>query len=109
MQNLSLSTEQRVITFASVSRFLIQKGLGTTVGSVKAVSKMRSGTLLVEVNTTKKAEQLLSRQILFSIPVTISPHAILNIPRGVISESDLYDDDEPEQEILNGLREQKSL
>ncbi|GFR15948.1 uncharacterized protein TNCT_177291 [Trichonephila clavata] len=92
-------------TFASVSPFLIQKGLAATVGSVKAVSKMRSGDLLVEVNTTKQAEQLLSLQMLSNIPVTISPHANLNFSRGVISESDLYN--VPEEEILEGLREQK--
>ncbi|GFQ91344.1 uncharacterized protein TNCT_420781 [Trichonephila clavata] len=92
-------------TFASVSPFLIQKGLAATVGSVKAVSKMRSGDLLVEVNTTKQAEQLLSLKMLSNIPVTISPHANLNFSRGVISESDLYN--VPEEEILEGLREQK--
>ncbi|GFR11203.1 uncharacterized protein TNCT_565052 [Trichonephila clavata] len=92
-------------TFASVSPFLIQKGLAATVGSVKAVSKMRSGDLMVEVNTTKQVEQLLSLQMLSNIPVTISPHANLNFSRGVISESDLYN--VPEEEILEGLREQK--
>ncbi|GFR16479.1 uncharacterized protein TNCT_641831 [Trichonephila clavata] len=43
--------------------------------------------------------------MLSNIPVTISPHANLNFPRGVISESDLYN--VPEQKILEGLREQK--
>ncbi|GFR26530.1 uncharacterized protein TNCT_678661 [Trichonephila clavata] len=89
-------------TFASVSPFLIQKGLAATVGSVKAVSKMRSGDLLVEVNTTKQAEQLLSLKMLSNIPVTISPHANLNFSRGVISESDLYK--VPEEEILEEAR-----
>ncbi|GFR29159.1 uncharacterized protein TNCT_27081 [Trichonephila clavata] len=91
-------------TFASVSPFLIQKGLPATVGSLKAVSKMRSGDLLVEVNTTKQAEQLLSLQMLSNIPVLMSLHANLNFSRGVISESDLYN--VLEQEILEGLRKQ---
>ncbi|GFQ88624.1 uncharacterized protein TNCT_19671 [Trichonephila clavata] len=43
--------------------------------------------------------------MLSNIPVTISPHANLNFSRGVISESDSYN--VPEQEILEGLREQK--
>ncbi|GFT33378.1 uncharacterized protein TNCV_4523741 [Trichonephila clavipes] len=77
-------------TFSSVSPFLIQKGLSATVGSVKAVSKMRSGDLLVEISTTKQAEQLLALQMLANIPITVLPHANLNSSRGVISESDLY-------------------
>ncbi|GFT92371.1 putative RNA-directed DNA polymerase from transposon X-element [Trichonephila clavipes] len=92
-------------TFSSVSPFLIQKGLSATVGSVKAVSKMRSGDLLVEVRTTKQAEQLLALQMLANIPITVLPRATLNSSRGVISESDLYN--VPEQEILEGLQDQK--
>ncbi|GFT91692.1 uncharacterized protein TNCV_2444921 [Trichonephila clavipes] len=96
--------ELRVIPFYP-SPFLIQKGLSATVGSVKAVSKMRSGDLLVEVSTTKQAEQLLALQMLANIPITVLPHANLNSSRGVISESDLYN--VPEQEILEGLQDQK--
>ncbi|GFY21427.1 putative RNA-directed DNA polymerase from transposon X-element [Trichonephila clavipes] len=92
-------------TFSSVSPFLIQKGLSATVGSIKAVIKMRSGDLLVEVSTTKQAEQLLALQLLANIPITVLPHANLNSSRGVISESDLYN--VPEQEILEGLQDQK--
>ncbi|GFY26334.1 putative RNA-directed DNA polymerase from transposon X-element [Trichonephila clavipes] len=92
-------------TFSSVSPFLIQKGLSATVRSVKAVSKMRSSDLLVEVTTTKQAEQLLALQMLANIPITVLPHANLNSSRGVISESDLYN--VPEQEILEGLQDQK--
>ncbi|GFX64861.1 uncharacterized protein TNCV_1095051 [Trichonephila clavipes] len=94
-------------TFSSVSPFLIQKGLSATVGSVKAVSKMRSGDLLVEISTTKQAEQLLALQMLANIPITVLPHANLNSSRGVISESDLYN--VPEQEILEGLQDQSYL
>ncbi|GFS53294.1 RNA-directed DNA polymerase from mobile element jockey [Trichonephila clavipes] len=83
-----------------------EKGLSATVGSVKAVSKMRSGDLLVEISTTKQAEQLLALQMLANIPITVLPHANLNSSRGVISESDLYN--VPEQEILEGLQDQKS-
>ncbi|GFR13313.1 hypothetical protein TNCT_154651 [Trichonephila clavata] len=77
------------------------KGLAATVGSVKSASKMRSGDLLVEVNTTKQAEQPLSLQMLANIPVAILPHTNLNFA----SQSDLYN--APEQEILEGLRNQK--
>ncbi|GFV53249.1 uncharacterized protein TNCV_1644811 [Trichonephila clavipes] len=94
-------------TFSSVSPFLIQKGLSATVGSVKAVSKMRSGDLLVEISSTKQAEQLLALQMLANIPITVLPHAILNSSRGVISESDLFKYNVPEQEILEGLQDQK--
>ncbi|GFQ78519.1 hypothetical protein TNCT_690361 [Trichonephila clavata] len=73
--------------------------------SKSRVSKLRPGDLLVKVNTTNQAEQLLSLKMLSNILVTISPHANLNFSRGVISESDSYN--VPEQEILEGLREQK--
>ncbi|GFW34294.1 uncharacterized protein TNCV_220201 [Trichonephila clavipes] len=94
-------------TFSSVSPFLIQKGLSATVGSVKAVSKRRSGDLLVEVSTTKQAEQLLALQMVANIPSTVLLHANLNSSRGVISESDLYN--APEQEILEGYKIRKSV
>ncbi|GFT03467.1 uncharacterized protein TNCV_2986211 [Trichonephila clavipes] len=46
---------------------------------------MRSGDLLVEISTTKQAEQLLALQMLANIPITVLPHANLNSSRGVIS------------------------
>ncbi|GFV94608.1 hypothetical protein TNCV_3826751 [Trichonephila clavipes] len=51
---------------------------------------MRSGDFLVEVSTTKQAEQLLTLQMLANIPITVLPHANLNSSRGVISESETY-------------------
>ncbi|GFU43453.1 uncharacterized protein TNCV_53521 [Trichonephila clavipes] len=68
---------------------------------------MRSGDLLVEISTTKHAEQLLALQMLANIPITVLPHANLNSSRGVISESDLYN--VPEQEILEGFFKIKSV
>ncbi|GFQ85240.1 uncharacterized protein TNCT_535161 [Trichonephila clavata] len=105
LENAKFSVITEGDTFASVSPFLIQKGLADTVGSKKAVSKMRSGYLLFEASTTKQAEQFLSLQMLSNIQVTILPHTNLNFTRGVISESNLYN--VPEQEILEGQRKQK--
>ncbi|GFS93558.1 RNA-directed DNA polymerase from mobile element jockey [Trichonephila clavipes] len=107
-----VSLERRVLVIEGSQHIALasasgkrEKGLSATVGSVKAVSKMRSGDLLVEISTTKQAEQLLALQMLANIPITVLPHANLNSSRGVISESDLYN--VPEQEILEGLQDQK--
>ncbi|GFW64539.1 uncharacterized protein TNCV_3513611 [Trichonephila clavipes] len=109
-----VSLERRVLVIEGSQHIALasasgkrEKGLSATVGSVKAVSKMRSGDLLVEVSTTKQAEQLLALQMLANIPITVLPHANLNSSRGVISESDLYN--VPEQEILEGLQDQKFI
>ncbi|GFU68795.1 uncharacterized protein TNCV_2576561 [Trichonephila clavipes] len=72
---------------------------------LKQSAKCVHGDLLVEISTTKQAEQLLALQMLANIPITVLPHANLNSSRGVISESDLYN--VPEQEILEGLQDQK--
>ncbi|GFU68803.1 hypothetical protein TNCV_2576641 [Trichonephila clavipes] len=80
-----VSLERRVLVIEGSQHIALasasgkrEKGLSATVGSVKAVSKMRSGDLLVEISTTKQAEQLLALQMLANIPITVLPHANLN-------------------------------
>ncbi|XP_055924761.1 uncharacterized protein LOC129956833 [Argiope bruennichi] len=46
---------------------------------------MRSGDLLVEVNSRKQAQQIQKLKALGNIPITVSPHQSLNTSKGVIT------------------------
>ncbi|GBM53589.1 hypothetical protein AVEN_105480-1 [Araneus ventricosus] len=72
-------------TFDGVSPFLDEKGITSCVGEVKSTKKLRSGDLLVEVESPKQAKEISKMKSLSTIPVTGKPHAILNSSKGVIS------------------------
>ncbi|XP_055944735.1 uncharacterized protein LOC129975654 [Argiope bruennichi] len=72
-------------TFETVSPFLVQKAIAATVGDITSIRKMRSGDLLVEVNSRKQAQQIQKLKALSTIPVSVSPHHSLNISKGVIT------------------------
>ncbi|XP_055951574.1 uncharacterized protein LOC129987639 [Argiope bruennichi] len=72
-------------TFETVSPFLVQKAIAATVGYITSIRKMRSGDLLVEVNSRKQAQQIQKLKALSTIPVSVSPHHSLNICKGVIT------------------------
>ncbi|XP_055938200.1 uncharacterized protein LOC129968368 [Argiope bruennichi] len=76
-------------TFSSVSPFLVQKAVAATVGEVTSIRKMRSGDLLVEVNSRKQAQQLQKLKALATIAITVSPHQSLNTSKGVITCGEL--------------------
>ncbi|GBM83101.1 hypothetical protein AVEN_73097-1 [Araneus ventricosus] len=72
-------------TFHCVSPFLVEKAITGSVGNVKSTKKLRSGDILVEVESPKQAKQILKLKSLSTIPVTVNPHATLNSSKGVIS------------------------
>ncbi|GBL95668.1 hypothetical protein AVEN_24864-1 [Araneus ventricosus] len=76
-------------TFHKVSPFLVEKGITSSVGEVKSTKKLRSGDLLVEVESPKQAKQIAKLNSLSTIPVTVNPHATLNSSKGVISCGEL--------------------
>ncbi|GBO26810.1 hypothetical protein AVEN_136538-1 [Araneus ventricosus] len=76
-------------TFHNVSPFLVEKGITSSVGEVKSTKKLRSGDLLVEVESPKQAKQIAKLNSLSTIPVTVNPHATLNSSKGVISCGEL--------------------
>ncbi|GBO04909.1 hypothetical protein AVEN_22235-1 [Araneus ventricosus] len=88
IQRISNSNE----TFHNVSPFLVEKGITSSVGEVKSTKKLRSGDLLVEVESPKQAKQIVKLNSLSSIPVTVSPHATLNSSKGVISCGELLNE-----------------
>ncbi|XP_055924443.1 uncharacterized protein LOC129956543 [Argiope bruennichi] len=65
---------------------------------------MRSGDLLVEVNSKKQAQQILKLKALATIPITVSSHKSLNYSKGVITCGELFN--VPLEEISAELKHQ---
>lgn len=80
------------------------KTLESCVGKSYKAKKLRSGDLLVEVETEQQSKALLGLTSIADRKVTVTPHRSLNTIRGVISEDDLLES--TEDEILEGLSNQ---
>ncbi|GBM76567.1 hypothetical protein AVEN_254396-1 [Araneus ventricosus] len=91
-------------TFHSVSPFLVEKAIVSNIGEVKCTKKLRSGDLLVEVQSRKQSQQIVKVQKFSNIPVTVSPHASLNSSKGVTTCGELLN--VPTDEILKELQGQ---
>ncbi|GBN58464.1 hypothetical protein AVEN_187342-1 [Araneus ventricosus] len=91
-------------TFHTVSPFLVEKAITATVGDVKSTKKLRSGDLLVEVQSRKQSEQIVKLKTFSNIPITVSPHASLNSSKGVITCGELLN--VTTEEILKELQGQ---
>jgi len=93
---LIVSLTNKDLPLSKASPFLIQKGLEGIGGQPKSVKKLRSGDILIEVQTAIQAKSFLIAKTLGTIPITVSPHKTLNTSRGVISEPDLLNCSEEE-------------
>ncbi|GBN17269.1 hypothetical protein AVEN_85890-1 [Araneus ventricosus] len=91
-------------TFHSVSPFLVERAITGSIGDVKSTKKLRSGDLLVEVQTRKQSEQIVKLKTFSNILITVSPHATLNSSKGVITCGELLN--VPTEEILKELQGQ---
>ncbi|GFY11579.1 uncharacterized protein TNCV_4230481 [Trichonephila clavipes] len=76
-------------TFSSISPFLIEKAITSSIGQVKTICKMRSGDLFLEVTSAKQSAALKTLRKMTHIDITVVPHRSLNYSRGVISAADL--------------------
>ncbi|GBN66494.1 hypothetical protein AVEN_2701-1 [Araneus ventricosus] len=72
-------------TFETVSPFLVQRAIVSTIGEVNSIRKLRSGDLLVEVNSLKQAQQIVKLKSLETIQISVTPHRTLNSCKGVIT------------------------
>ena len=90
---------------SKLSPFVIQKVLVSTAGPPKSVKKLSSGSLLIEVEKPKHAENLLKLTHFFQIPAKCSPHVSLNTSRGIIRCPDLAG--VSEEEIVHELSMQQ--
>ncbi|GBL60773.1 hypothetical protein AVEN_200510-1 [Araneus ventricosus] len=82
----------------------VEKAITATVGDVKSTKKLRSGDLLVEVQSRKQSEQIVKLKTFSNIPVTVSPHASLNSSKGVVTCGELLN--VTTEEILKELQSQ---
>ncbi|GBN14410.1 hypothetical protein AVEN_192145-1 [Araneus ventricosus] len=90
-------------TFHSVSPFLVERAITGSIGDVKSTKKLRSGDLLVEVQSRKQSEQIVKLKTFSNIQITVSPHTCLNSSKGVITCGELLN--VTTEEILKELQE----
>ncbi|GBO44536.1 hypothetical protein AVEN_43322-1 [Araneus ventricosus] len=90
-------------TFHTVSPFLVQKLLKSCIGEIQNVKKLRSGDLLVQVDS-KQASVISKLTHLGTFPVETSFHETLNVSRGVLSNPDFIH--VTEAEFVEELRDQ---
>ena len=81
-----------------LSPFAVEKAILGRYGTVKKVSKMRTGGLLVEAARATQARMILDTTCFMGVEVKASPHRSLNTSKGVIRDygRDLYDMSEAE-------------
>ncbi|XP_055932892.1 uncharacterized protein LOC129962916 [Argiope bruennichi] len=91
-------------TFHSVSPFLVERCITGNIGEVKSTKKLRSGDLLVEVQSRKQSVQIMKLKSFENIPVVVFPHSSLNSSNGVISCGELFN--EPIDAITKELKGQ---
>ncbi|GFY05982.1 uncharacterized protein TNCV_3862861 [Trichonephila clavipes] len=94
-------------TFSTVSPFLIEKAITSSIGPVKTIRKMRSGDLFLEVASAKQSSALRTLRKMAHIDITVVPHNTLNYSRGVISAADLLN--VSTEEIKENMVDQKSV
>ncbi|GFU43487.1 uncharacterized protein TNCV_355661 [Trichonephila clavipes] len=92
-------------TFSTVSPFLIEKAITSSIGPVKTIRKMRSGDLFLEVASAKQSSALRTLRKMAHIDRTVVPHNTLNYSRGVISAADLLN--VSTEEIKENMVDQK--
>ena len=89
-----------------LSPFLVEKHIYGKFGTVHKVTKMRSGSLLIEATRPAQARNILDTTSFMDIEVKASSHRSLNTSKGVIRDHgrDLYD--MSENDIVMELRDQ---
>ncbi|GBL78391.1 hypothetical protein AVEN_42907-1 [Araneus ventricosus] len=90
-------------TSHTISPFLVQKLLTSCIGEIQNFKKLRSGDLLVQVDS-KQASIISKLTNLGSFPVETSFHKTLNVFRGVLTNPDFIH--VTEAEFLEELRGQ---
>ncbi|GFW03221.1 uncharacterized protein TNCV_158401 [Trichonephila clavipes] len=81
--------EKTPSTFSTISPFLIEKAITSSIGQVKTIRKIHSGDFFLEVTSAKQSAALKNLRKMAHIDITVVPHNSLNYSRGVISTADL--------------------
>ncbi|GFX63663.1 uncharacterized protein TNCV_2824491 [Trichonephila clavipes] len=75
--------------FSTVSPFLIEKAITSSIGPFKTIRKMRCGDLFLEVASAKQSSAVRTLRKMAHIDITVVPHNTLNFSRSFISAADL--------------------
>ncbi|GBM26163.1 hypothetical protein AVEN_196989-1 [Araneus ventricosus] len=78
--------------FENISPFIVEKALTSTIGEVSIVRKLRTGDLLVEVQSRQQTQKIIKIKAFATIPVVVSPHSSLNSSKGVITCRELLNE-----------------
>ena len=89
---------------SKLSPFVLEEVLVGLAESPKSVKKLKSGSLLVEVEKAIHAKNLMKMKHFFNIPAKCVPHNSLNTCKGIIRCPDLAD--VPDDEIVSELASQ---
>ena len=91
---------------SKLSPFAVEKAIKGRFGTVQKVTKMKSGSLLIEATRAKQSRMIRETTNFLNIDVKCTPHRSLNTSKGVIRDHgrDLYD--MSEADIVMELREQ---
>lgn len=92
-------------TFNGVSPFKINEFIKKYIGATKSTSRLRDGSLLLEVCTSEQSKKVASLTLLGTFPVIAETHKTLNTSKGVIFCHDLVGIDE--STILEELKNQR--
>ena len=71
---------------SKLSPFAVKKAIKGRFGTVKKVTKMRSGSLLIEASRPTQAKMILDTTVLIDTEVKATPHRSLNTSKGVIRD-----------------------
>ncbi|XP_048252611.1 uncharacterized protein LOC125380895 [Haliotis rufescens] len=103
----------RFIVIASVDEtplklnpFAISKGIQRTCGEVKNVTRLRSGSILVECARRQQSINLLGLQQFVNTQVAVSVHRTLNSSRGIVRDRARCLSEMTEEEIAAELKHQ---
>jgi hypothetical protein len=88
----------------NINPFYIQKALDSIAGKVKNASRLKNGTLLVEIFNENQADLLLKANLLGSHPIRVERHTSLNSSRRVAKTDSL--DGMSDEEIQSTLADQ---
>ncbi|XP_071114959.1 uncharacterized protein [Haliotis cracherodii] len=86
--------------------FAISKAINGHCGEVKNVTRLRSGSILVECLKKQQSLNLLSISQFANVEVAVSAHKTLNSSRGIVRDRARCLSDMSEQEIVTELKDQ---
>src|SRR5579863_7793688 len=94
---------------SKVNPFVIDDSVRSLAGdgNLRSVKRLRSGELLVETDSCKQAQRLLTAKELAKLPIETTIHKTLNTCKGVITSGDLSGC--TEDEILKGLKKESVI